>query len=84
MFQAKTNTMKMMLGIKLGASNFAGTAMAMRTAMLLISKKSQELFTTAFRYGLISMKPAFVAITVNTKSSAIRSRNIARIRKSAE
>lgn len=79
-FQATTKNIKTMLGVR----NFAGIIIAMKTPMLLISKKYQELFTTGFNRGLSSVKPPFVTITVNTKSSEIRSINIARIRKSAE
>lgn len=83
-FHAKTNTIKIILGIKVGANIFAGIVIAIKMAMLLISKKSQELLVIAFNRGFISVKPTFVAIIVNTKSSAIRSTNIARIRKSVE
>lgn len=80
MFQATTKNIKTMLGVR----SFAGMARAMKTAMLFISKKSQELPATSFRYGFISMKPVLIAKTVRTKSSPIRSIKIDRIRKSIE
>lgn len=79
-FHAITKNMKTMLGV----NNLAGIVTAIRIPMLFISKKSQELFVTAFRKGFNSINPTFVAITVMPKSRRIRNMNIARIRKSNE